>query len=196
MQRKIVLASKSEIRKVLLEQIGLFFEVRESEYEEDMSVMSDPYELVKLLALGKAQDVAKHYDDAIIIGADTFVFFEDKFIGKPKDEEDAKRILTNFSGKTHNIVTGLAIIDTKTGAIINDFGEARVTFRKLTSEEIDDYVATKESMNFAGAYGFKYRAAVLIEKIDGDFYSVVGLPLNKLHLALKKLGFDTLKIIN
>lgn len=193
MPRKIVLASKSERRKALLHQIGLEFEVRESEYEEDMTAMSDPYELVKFLALGKAQDVAKHYEDAIIIGGDTFVFYEGKFIGKPKDEADAKRILSDFSGNTHNIVTGLAVIDTKNGIIVSDYDEAKVTFRKLDSEEIEDYVATSDPMDKAGAYGLMHRGAVLIEKIDGDFYSVVGLPLSKLHLALKKLGINTLE---
>lgn len=178
---------------MLLRQIKLDFEIRESEYEEDMSAMSDPYELAKFLALGKAQDVAKYYADAIIIGADTFVFSGGKFIGKPKDTTDAKRILTDFSGKTHEIVTGLAIIDTKNNTVITDYDEARVTFRKLSAEEIDDYVATGEPLDKAGAYGLMHRGAVLIEKIEGDFYSVVGLPLNKLHLALKKLGVNTLE---
>jgi septum formation protein len=193
MQRKIVLASKSERRKTLLCQINLDFEIRESAYKEDMTAMSDPYELAKFLALGKAQDVAKHYEDAIIIGADTFVFSAGKFIGKPKDEADARRILTDFSGKTHEIVTGLAIIDTKSKAVITDYDEAKVTFRKLSPEEIDDYIATGEPLDKAGAYGLMHRGAVLIEKVEGDFYSVVGLPLSKLHLALRKLGFDTLK---
>ncbi len=193
MQRKIVLASKSERRKMLLRQINLNFEIRESKYEEDMSVMDNPYELAKFLALGKAQDVAKHYDDAIIIGADTFVFSGRKFIGKPKDEADARKILTEFSGKTHEIVTGLAIIDTKNNMVVNDYDEARVTFRKLSTEEIEDYVATGEPMDKAGAYGLMHRGAVLIEKVEGDFYSVIGLPLNKLHMALKKLGVNTLE---
>ncbi|MEI6587732.1 MAG: Maf family protein [Candidatus Moraniibacteriota bacterium] len=193
MQRKIILASKSERRKVLLRQIRLEFEIRESEYEEDMSAMDDPHELAKFLAFGKAQDVAKYYDDAIIIGADTFVFSGGKFIGKPKDEADARRILTDFSGKTHEIVTGLAIIDTKNNIVISDYDEAKVTFRNLMPEEIEDYIATGEPMDKAGAYGLMHRGAVLIEKVEGDFYSVIGLPLNKLHLALKKLGVNTLE---
>lgn len=193
MQRKIILASKSERRKMLLTQIGLEFEIRESAYEEDMSALSNPHELAKFLALGKAQDIAKYYDDAIIIGADTFVFYEGNFIGKPKNKEDAKKILTNFSGNTHDIVTGLAIIDTKTKTVVTDYGEAKVTFRTLTTEEIDDYIATGEPMDKAGAYGLMNRAAVLIEKVDGDFYSVIGLPLNKLHVALKKMGVNTLE---
>jgi septum formation protein len=192
-KRKIILASKSPRRKVLLEQIGLKFEIRESEYEEDMGAISDPHELVKFLALNKARDVAKHYDDAIVIGADTFVIFNDKFIGKPKDEEDARKILQNFSGKEHEVVTGFAIIDTKNNIEINDVGTALVKFRKLTEEEINNYIATGEPMTRAGAYGLMEKAAVLIDSIDGDFYSVIGLPLNKIYTNLLKLGVDPLK---
>jgi septum formation protein len=192
-QRKIVLASKSVWRKKLLEQIGLEVEVRESEYEEDMNAIDDPHELVKFLALKKAEDVAKHYDDAIVIGGDTFTIFNDKFIGKPKDADDAKRILRNFSGKEHEIVSGFAIIDTKNKITINDVGKALVRFRELSDEEIADYVATGEPMTKAGAYGLMNLAAVLVESIEGDFYSVIGLPLNKIHIELKKLGVNVLK---
>ncbi len=194
MQRKIVLASKSPRRNQLLEQIGLQFEIRESEYEEDMQIKNNPDELVKFLALEKAKNVAKHYNNAIIIAGDTFVIFKNKFIGKPKNEDDAKKILRNFSGKEHRVVSGLAIIDTKTNKIINDIGEAKVKFRKLSNEEINDYVALGESLGMAGAYGLMNRAAPLIESVKGDFYSVIGLPLNKLYLGLKKLGINVYKV--
>lgn len=188
MQRKIILASRSERRKALLKQIGLDFEVRESEYEEDMTTHNDPYELAKFLALKKAEDVAKYYDNAVIIGADTFVIFEGKFIGKPKNKEDAKKTLRKLSGIKHNIVSGLAIIDTKNKTIFNDYGKAEVEFRNLTEEEIDDYVATGEPLNMAGSYGLMNKAAGLIENINGDFYSIIGLPLNKVFVELQKMG--------
>lgn len=187
-ERKIVLASKSPRRKHLLEQIGLTFEVRESEYKEDMNAAGNPYVLAKLLALKKAEDVARHYLDAIVIGADTFVIFEGKFIGKPKDLKDAKKTLGMFSGKEHEVITGFAIIDKKKNVIINDFGEARVRFRELDDYEIDAYVKTGEPISMAGSYGLLNKAAVLIEGIDGDFYSVIGLPLSRMYVELKKLG--------
>ncbi len=194
-KRKIVLASKSPRRRELLKQIGITdFEIRESEYKEDMQAKSDPIELVKFLALEKAKDVAKHYDDAIIIAGDTFTIFAGKFIGKPKDENDAKKILRNFSGQEHGIVSGLAIIDTKSGQTILDCGEAKVKFKKLTEEEIDDYLAMGESLGVAGAYGLMSRAAPLIEGVCGDFYSVIGLPLNKLYLNLKKIGINIYRL--
>lgn len=173
-----------------MEQIGLTFEVRESEYEEDMNAAGNPYDLAKLLAFKKAEDVARHYPDAIVIGADTFVIFEGRFIGKPKDSEDAKKTLRMLSGKEHEIVTGFAIIDTKEKVIINDFGEARVQFRELDDSEIGAYVRTGEPLSMAGSYGLLNKAAVLIEGIGGDFYSVIGLPLSKMYAELKKLGVN------
>lgn len=190
MQRKIILASKSPRRKRLLEQIGLTFKIRESEYQENMTAKSDPYELAKFLALEKARDVAQYYDDAIVIGADTFTVYKGKFVGKPKDAADAKRILKNFSGKSHEVVTGFAVIDTKSGEIINDYGKAESFFRELTDEEIDAYIATDEPFGMAGAYGFMDKGAVLMDSVHGDFYSIIGLPIGKVYLALKKLGVD------
>jgi len=192
-ERKIVLASKSFRRKELFKQVGIEFDIRESDFEEDMTLKKKPVELAKFLALEKAKDVAKHYEDAIVIGADTFVVSGRELIGKPKDEEDAERILKKLSGKWHKIVTGFAIIDTKNNIVVNDFGEAKVKFRKLGIEEIRNYIATGEPMDKAGAYGLQNKAAVFAEKISGDFYSIVGLPLCKICEALQKMGIEILK---
>ncbi len=195
MTRKIVLASKSPRRKQLLKQIGLQnFIIHKSDYKEDMTAIDNPRELVKFLALEKCKDVAQHYPNAIIIAGDTFVIFNNKFIGKPKDKNDAKKMLKNFSDKEHLIVSGLAIIDTKSNKTITDIGEAQVKFKKLTNKEIEDYISLGESLQMAGAYGLANRGAPLIDSIKGDFYSVVGLPLNKLYLGLKKLGVNIYKI--
>ena len=174
--------------------MGLNFEIRESEYYEDMNLAGDPYELAKMLAFKKAEDVARHYDDAVVIGGDTFVVFKNKFIGKPRDEADAKRILREFSGEKNEAVSGFAIIDTKSGKVINGCGKVIVKFKDLTDDEIDSYVATGEPLDVAGAYRLMNRAAFLIEAVEGDFYSAVGLPMHKLYLGLKKVGVDALKI--
>ena len=189
-RRKIVLASKSPRRKQLLEQIGLKFEIKESEYEEDMQANKDPIELAKFLAFKKAEEVAKNYDDSIVIGADCFIIYQGKSVGKPKNKAEAKEMLKQFSGKEHKVVTGFAIVDTKTDKVIKDCGEAKVKFKELNDKEINDYIATGEPLDKAGAYGIHNRGAVLIESISGDYYSVVGLPLNKIYLALQKLGVD------
>jgi septum formation protein len=191
--RKIVLASASHCRKRLLDQLGIKFEVRGSEYQEDMQADNNPYELARFLALKKAEDVARHYNDAIIIAADTFIVDEGKGIGKPRDAAEAKAILRRFSGREHSVITGFAIIDTKSKAVVNDFSEAKVKFRELSDEEIDDYVATGEPLGMAGSYGLMDKAAVLIESISGDFYVIIGLPLNRIFLELKKMGVNLLK---
>ncbi len=190
--RKIILAAKSPRRKELLEQIGLRFEVRESEYQEDMKAKDDPYKLVKFLALQKTKDVARHYDNAIIIGADTFIIYKNNFIGKPKNKAEAKNILKNFSGNEHSVITGFAIIDTKNNITVNNFGQAKVKFKKLSDQEIKDYIATEEPLDKAGGYAIQGKAGGFIESINGDYYSIIGLPLNKVYCELKKMGISVL----
>ncbi len=194
--KKIILASKSERRQQLLKQIGLTdFIVRESDYQEDMSLDKKPAELAKFLAMGKAKEVASHYEDGIVIAGDTMVFLADKVIGKPKDKNEAIAILTKFSGKRVGLISGLALIDVKTGKAISDYGIGWVKFRKLTAKEIADYVSSeKDILNFAGGFGLLNKGAILAEAVEGDFFSIIGLPLAKLYLGLKKLGVDILKL--
>lgn len=187
-KRRIILASRSPRRKKMLEQLGLEFEVAASDYDEDMAALSEPRELAKFIAFKKAEAVAKNYEDALVIGADTFTVLENKFIGKPKDKDEARTILKNFSGKEHQVITGLAIIDTKNGNIIRETGQAVIKFRNLDSQEIEDYIATGEPLDAAGAYNMSDHGAALVESLSGDYYSVVGLPLSKLYVELKKMG--------
>lgn len=188
MDRKIILASRSPRRKQMLEQIGLQFEIMESEYEEDMNAKNDPYELVKFLALNKARDVARHYDDAIIIGADTVVVMDNKIIGKPKNRETARELLKSFSGREHGVISGFVIIDTKNNLEIVDYGEAMLKFKDLTDEDINDYIDCGDPLDVAGGYNMVAKAPVFLESIKGDFYSIIGLPLNKIYTELRKMG--------
>lgn len=187
-RRRIILASNSPRRKKLLEQIGLKFEIRASSFNEDTVKIKDPAELAKFLALKKAEEIAAFYDDAIIIGADTLVILDKKPMGKPKDEEDAKRILQVLSGEENVAITGYALIDTKKKMVINDYDQAVVKFRNLSDEEIDEYIATGEPLGMAGSYGIMDKGAVLIEGVKGNFYTIVGLPINLIYRELKKLG--------
>ncbi|MFC1678505.1 Maf family protein [Patescibacteria group bacterium] len=188
MSRKIVLASKSPRRKELLDQIGLKFTIEESKCQEDMKAYANPYRLVKYLALEKAKDIAKHQKDAIVIGADTVVVYNNKILGKPKNKKEAKDMLSRLSGKEHKVISGFAIIDCKNKKIINNYGQAVVKFNKLTQKEIDNYISTGESLDKAGAYGIQGMGAVLINNIRGDYYAVVGLPINKIHQVLRKMS--------
>ncbi|MBU0624736.1 septum formation inhibitor Maf [Patescibacteria group bacterium] len=175
--QKLILASSSPRRKSLLEQIGLEFEIDPSHYQEDMTLSVEPKTLARILARGKAFDVAQRYNSGLIIGADTFLAFEDSVIGKPKNTREAKQMLKRLAGQTHSVISGVAVIDAATKHEEVRAIETLVTFRDLSQEEIDDYVASGEPLDKAGAYGIQGRGAVLIKKIDGDYFNVVGLPL-------------------
>lgn len=172
----------------MLEQLGLKFEVAASSYNEDQAALSDPHELAEFLAFKKAEEVAKNYEDAIVIGADTFTILENNFIGKPRDKNEARRMLKNFSGREHKVITGLAIVDTKNGKVIKRTGQAIIKFRNLEDQEIEDYIGTGEPLDAAGGYNMTDHGAALIESVSGDYYAVVGFPLSKLYVELRKMG--------
>ena len=185
MNRKIILASTSPRRKMLLEKTGLEFEIFPGNYEEDMTLDMEPKELAKFLAKGKAQSVVSKFPDALIIGSDTFLSFEDKVLGKPHTPERAKEMLQMLRGNMHSVLTGYAIIDTKNNNSINDVVETKVYFKNYSDQEIDDYIATGEPLDRAGAYAIQEIGAKLVEKIEGDFDSAVGLPVKNILEALK-----------
>jgi septum formation protein len=184
--KKIILASTSPQRIMLLKKAGIKFEVIQSNYIEDITIHKDPHKLTQYLSYEKAKTVAKNLRNSIIIAADTIVSFNHQLIGKPKDKKDAKRILTMFNGKMHLIITGFTIIDTDTNKSITKSIKTKVYFKKLTETEIDDYVATGEPLNKAGAYGIQGLGKMLVKKVEGDFDNVVGLPVKYLLDELNK----------
>lgn len=181
MEKKIILASASPRRRELMQQMGLEFEVITSNCDENISICS-PDEMVRELSKRKAIAVAKKLDyPSIVIGADTIVSESNRILGKPKDSEDAVNTLLSLSGKTHSVFTGMTVTDkVKT---ITEVVETKITFSELTRTEAEAYVATKEPMDKAGSYGIQGIGGVFIERIDGDYYSTVGLPI----CALRKI---------
>jgi len=186
--RRIVLASASPRRKELLDRIGLKFEVAASAFQEKLTSGLEPGALAQKLSLEKASLVAKQYDDAIVIAADTIGLLEGNIIGKPHTRLAARKMLRQLSGKCHLVITGFTIIDTRQQKTLSRFVETKVYFRDLTDEEIEAYVRTGEPLDKAGAYAIQGLGALLIEKIEGDYYNVIGLPLNALMESLKKFG--------
>ncbi len=185
--KKIILASASPRRKELLEKMGLAFEIITSQVEENIE--NGPYskELVENLALEKALDVSRQVKTpALIIGADTVVVIDGIILGKPKDKYDAVRILGLLSGRTHTVVTSIAIIDTKKNTKTVESVESKVTFKKLSLKEVEDYIATGEPMDKAGAYGIQGYASSFITSICGCYTNVVGISTYKLSEMLKK----------
>ena len=192
MRPRLILASKSPRRRELLARWKIPFTAVESDYEEDMTLPLPPLKLAKVLSWGKATAVARKYRHGIVIAADTFIAYHNTLLGKPKSPADAKRMLRQLSGRTHSVITGLAIIDTATGRKVSKAIEAKITFRKLTDREINTYVTSGEPLDKAGAYAIQGIGSVIIKKIDGDYHGVMGLPLYQLAQELKKFGVKVL----
>ena len=184
----LVLASASPRRAALLSQIGLTFEIRPSDVPEPPhSAYSGKRvdAVTRELALFKARAVAKQCNKGVIIGADTLVFLDGKLLGKPTDDEDAIAMLTQLSGTSHEVVTGVALVDALTERTIAWAETTQVYFRNLHRTEIAEYIATGEAADKAGAYGIQERGAAFVRRIEGCYFNVVGLPLASLveHLS-------------
>ena len=190
---KIVLASASPRRKELLEKIGLEFEVDPGNHAEQLRPTSDPHALAREISLKKASIVAGKHPDALIIAADTFIVFGDKILGKPENKTESRKMLTSLNGKSHVVITGFSIVDTKSGKTVSGSTETTVQLKELTLREIDAYVKTREPIGKAGAYAIQGIGAVIIDRIEGDYFNVVGLPLATLTEALKEFGVYVLK---
>jgi septum formation protein len=191
--KTIILASTSPRRKALLEQIGLKFTVDARVREETGLAGLELNELVKAVSLKKAQSVAGYYPDAIIIAADTIGVIEGRIIGKPHSENPACAMLASLSGKAHTVITGFTVLDTLTRRAVSRSVETIVYMKRMTEAEIDAYVKTGEPLDKAGAYAIQRLGAALVEKIEGDYFNVMGLPLCALAEALKEFGINVLR---
>ena len=191
MTPRLVLASTSPRRRELLGLLGLPFEVIGSRYDETLvsPLGMAPADYVAQLARGKAQEVAgRTAEGALIIGADTTVVLDGEYLNKPADAADARRMLRTLSGQTHQVYTGLCLI--QGSAIVTDFAVTEVTFDVLSDAVITAYVATGEPLDKAGAYGIQGKALSFIPHIQGDYFNVVGLPLFLLCQMLPQFGIS------
>lgn len=188
MSERLILASSSPRRRQLLRQIGLEFETISPDVDETQFEGEPPLEHVLRLAELKASTVAATRPEGIVLGSDTIVVLGEDILGKPESPEEAVATLSRLSGNTHTVYTGFSLMNAATGERMTDYGKALVTFRQLDREEIRAYVATGSPMDKAGAYGIQDDlGAVFIERIEGDYYTIVGLPLTKVYLALRRL---------
>ena len=182
-----ILASQSPRRRELLSRLVSDFEILADDSEETLIPGEKPEQAVKRLAQEKAENVSKKTGkDALILAADTVVVLEGRILGKPKDEADAFHMLSSLSGNTHQVFTGIAVLDAKTGRCETAAEMTKVRFRKLSEEEILRYIASGEPMDKAGAYGIQEKGALLVEGIEGDYFNVVGLPLCRLGILLRE----------
>jgi len=185
---KIILASGSPRRYELLKQMGIEnFKVMADPSDEILTHGLSPQEQVCKLSLQKAQNVASSCNcDAIIIAADTLVYLDDEPLGKPDSPTDAEKMLKKLSGRKHSVYTGVTLL--KGDTHISAAEKTDVFFREISADEITAYVATGEPMDKAGSYAAQGKAAVFVEKIEGDFFNVVGLPICRLSIMLKDFG--------
>ncbi len=184
---KIILASKSPRRRELLKLLDIDFEAVAADIDESINPETPVKDEVARLSFEKALAVSKHSgSDDLIISADTVVEINNRIMGKPKDESDAEIMLNTLSGNTHRVHTAVTVV--RGNRYETQVVTTEVTFRKLVEKEIRDYIKTKEPMDKAGGYGIQARAAKFVSRINGDYYSVVGLPLCTLIVMLKNFG--------
>ena len=182
----IILASASPRRKEILGNTNLKFEVIKSDIDEVILPEESPCQVVMRLAYEKSMDIAYNNKNKLIIGADTIVCLDNIILGKPKDKLDAIEMIKKLSGRTHQVITGISLINLDANKKIIDYVVSNVKFKNLSHEDIIDYIQTNESLDKAGAYGIQGYGALLVEEIKGDYFNIVGLPISKLSDLLKK----------
>jgi len=183
---RVILASQSPRRRELLNLVGIAHEVRPADIDESYLAGERPREHAERLARGKAAVIAAREPDAVIIGSDTIVVVDGDVLGKPSGDLDAVRMLARLAGRSHTVITAVAVA--WRGEIHSSVEEVGVTFHPLTRAEIDAYIATREPMDKAGAYGIQGYGATIVSRVDGDYFAVMGLPLQRLTRVLASLG--------
>jgi len=186
--QNLILASSSPRRKELLETLRLTFAISSSEVDESFDPTLAPKDVVMELADRKAQTVFKENQDAFVIGSDTIVVANNQILGKPADEAEAFTMLKSLSGRQHEVFTGVSIVS-KAGTT-KFYERTEVWFWELTDDSIRAYVKSGEPLDKAGAYGIQQLGSMLVKKINGDYFSVVGLPVSRLVRELKKAGYQ------
>ncbi len=183
----LVLASASPRRAALLRQVGISFEIIKPGIEENPDYTLSPGEMAAKLAREKALKVSNSLEFGIILAADTIVLYRGKILGKPHDPEDARCMLNLLNGDVHEVLTGLILLDAASGKEESAISVTRVWMKDLSDHEIDDYINSGEPFDKAGAYGIQGKAALFVEKIEGCYFNVVGLPLGLLFDLMKRM---------
>jgi septum formation protein len=184
--KEVILASNSPRRKELFDFLGVKYQIITKDVEEIINDEELPEEQAMDLAFKKAHAVFKDNNDKIVMGFDTLVYTETAIYGKPKDKNEARAMLKSLSGSTHMVVTGVAIM---TKAVSHSFySKTAVTFYPLSDAEIDKYVSTGEPLDKAGAYAVQGYGARFVERIEGDYFTIMGMPVSMIYQEFKKLG--------
>ena len=194
---RIILASKSPRRKSILENIGIQFDVIESNFDEKIEEIKTPEDTVKYLSYKKAESVAQNLKKSekagtLVIGADTVVVLDSEILGKPKSYDDAFGMLRRLSGKWHSVYTGICVYNVYNSKYAVDFETTRVKIKSLTPDEINRYIERERPYDKAGSYAIQGYGSLIVEKINGCYFNVVGLPVFKLSNLLMEFGVKLL----
>jgi len=196
--KRIILASSSPRRRRILELLKVGFQIIEPHNCQE-KLFRSPFKTVTCNSLIKAQDVYNRviinnlsYTDTLVVSFDTIVYLNGKYFGKPQSIEEAGNFIRAFSNRTHSVISGVTVLDSKTGSYLSDFEITKVKFKKLGSFEIDSYLKQEYVLDKAGAYDIYGFGAVLVEKINGCFYNVAGLPVFKFFNLLEKFEYKFL----
>jgi len=184
---KLILASGSPRRAEILNFVGWEFEKRVADIDETEFLNESPTDYVQRLAREKAETVAAHYENGLVLGADTIVVIDEQIIGKPKDLLDARRMLKLLSGRWHEVLTGVAIVEAQSPKSVVEIQRTQVKFIEMTDEEIAFLLEKGKPLDKAGAYAVQAQAALFIEEMQGDYWNVVGLPINLVYRLVKML---------
>ncbi|MCR8629596.1 Maf family protein [Paenibacillus radicis (ex Xue et al. 2023)] len=196
-ERKLILASSSPRRQELIRTLQLPYEIRVSDVNEDTEPGLTPAEIVEQLSGRKAAAVCEMYKselskECVVIGSDTIVVLDGQVLGKPKDRQDASRMLNALQGREHQVFSGVACLDLSSGTQLVDHQVTSVYMKPLSDEQIERYILTGEPMDKAGSYAIQGLGATIVERIEGDYFNVVGLPMSLLSDLLKRLGIAVL----
>lgn len=190
--QRLILASSSPRRKILLEQLGVQFEIVTSSISEKVDKNLIPEEVAKSLAYQKAYDVASKMNSGLILGLDTIVVIDNNILGKPKDSSDIYNMLEQLSGKVHQVITGVCLINATDKSFLLDSDVSYIKMRDISRDEIGQYIKSEEPFEKAGSYAIQGLGAVFVEDIKGSYSGIVGLPIFKVYKMLKHYGIDVL----
>ena len=184
--KQLILASSSPRRQQLIEKLGIPFVIDPSNFEEYVDVTKSPEDLAIALSIGKAKDIAGRHERSVILAADTFVVLDGQYLNKPKDRQDALEMLRTQSGKKQQVVTGFTILDTESGKMVSRAVVANVYMKRFSDKQINAYLDKDAYLDKAGAYAIQDIGDIFIDRVEGDYDTIVGLPIRHVREILQK----------
>lgn len=183
---RLILASTSKLKNEILNKVGINHDNEKSEFEEISDNITDVYKYVMDLSYGKAKSIENKVTNCIILGIDTVVYLDNKIIEKPKNIEEAKNNLINSAGKTTSVITGLTLINKITNEVIQDYQETKITLRDISNDDIDYYIENEPNVMYASGFIVETIVSNFIKSINGSFYNILGVPVEKIYENLLK----------